>query len=185
MIEAGVRMRRTWILASLSSWIAGCGMLTVGEFPRAIIPAEIAAPANQYLEWVLVAKGVQIYRCDPKKDAPGQYDWAFQAPEAYLRDVPGKSVGRHYAGPTWETDDGSKVIGAVQARVDAPEKGAIPWLRLGAKSTGSAGSKLAKVTTVLRVSTNGGQPPPGCTEPDQGRILRVGYTADYYFYVNR
>ena len=175
-------MRRMWTL--LLPLLAGCGMIAVAAYPRATIPAEIAAPANQRLDLVLVAKGVQIYRCDPKKDAPGRFEWAFQAPEAYLRDVGGKYVGRHGAGPTWEADDGSKVAGTVQARVDGPDKSAIPWLRLAARSTGGPGM-LATATTVLRVSTTGGQPPAGCLEPDQGRILRVAYTADYYFYVNR
>ena len=174
-----------WMGSLLLLLIAGCGMLPVGTFTRASIPPEIAAPPNQKLELILVAKGVQTYRCDLKKDAPGRFEWAFQAPEARLRDVGGKSMGRHYAGPTWEADDGSKIVGTVQARVDAPDKTAIPWLRLAAKSTGSPGI-LATVTTVLRVATSGGQPPPaGCVESDQGRILRVDYTADYNFYVAR
>ena len=175
-------MRWTWTL--VLPLLAGCGMLAVATYPRTIIPANIAAPANQRLELILVANGVQIYRCDAKKDAPGRFEWAFQAPEARLRDVGGKSMGRHYAGPTWEADDGSKLTGTVQASIEAPDKAAIPWLRLAARSTGSPGI-LANVTSVLRVSTSGGRPPAGCVEPDQGRILRVDFRADYYFYVNR
>ena len=117
-----------WIGMLLLLLIAGCGMLPVVTFTRATIPADIAVPPNQKLDLILVAKGVQIYRCDSKKDAPGRFEWSFQAPEALLRDVGGKSVGRHYAGPTWEADDGSKIVGTVQARVDAPDKAAIPWL---------------------------------------------------------
>jgi hypothetical protein len=160
-------------------------MLAVGPFPRTTIPVEIAAAPNQRLEWVLAATGVQIYRCDVRKDAPGQFEWAFQAPEAQLRDIAGKAFGRHYAGPTWEADDGSKVVGTVQARIDAPDKSAIPWLRLAAKSGGAAGL-LANVTSIQRVSTVGGQPPAGgCKEADRGRIIRVEYSADYYMYVPR
>lgn len=174
-----------WMSGLLLTIVAGCGVLAVGPFPRTIIPAEIAAPQNQRLELIVAATGVQIYRCDEKNDAPGRFEWVFQAPEARLRDVVGKSFGRHYAGPTWEADDGSKVIGTVQARIGAPEKSAIPWLRLAAKSTGGAGL-LANVTGIQRVSTVGGEPPAGgCTEPDHGRILRVDYSADYYFYVAR
>ena len=172
---------------SLWLWpvLAGCGMLSVGAFPRTTIPAQIAAPADQRLALVAAAAGVQIYRCDPKKDAPGTSAWVFQAPEAILRDVAGRYIGKHYAGPTWEAEDGSKVVGAVDARRDAPESTAIPWLRLKTKSSGSAGT-LTAVTSVLRLSTAGGQPPPGgCSEPDLGRIVRVEYSADYYFYVNR
>ena len=134
---------------------------------------------------VLVATGAQVYRCDPKKDQPGQFEWAFQSPEAVLRDVSGKYMGRHSAGPTWEADDGSKVVGTVQARVDAPhDRKAIPWLRLTARSTGKAGL-LSKTTTILRVGTKGGLAPAGCGEADHGRILRVEYGADYNFYVPR
>ena len=174
-----------WMSGLLLPVVAGCAVLAVGPFPRTIIPAEIAAPQNQRLELIVTAAGVQIYRCDPKKDAPGRVEWTFQAPEARLRDVAGKSLGRHYAGPTWEGEDGSKIVGTMQARVDAPDKAAIPWLRLSAKSTGGAGL-LANVTGIQRVSTVGGQAPAGgCAEPDQGRILRVDYSADYYFYVPR
>jgi len=174
-----------WMTGLLLPLLAGCSALTVGPFPRTSIPAAIAAPANQRMEYALAATGVQIYRCDARKDAPGQYEWAFQAPEAKLKDIDGKAFGRHYAGPTWEADDGSKVVGTVQARVDAPEKSAIPWLRLSAKAAPAPGL-LASVTTVLRVATAGGQPPAGgCREADLGRVIRVDYTADYYLYVPR
>lgn len=165
--------------------VAGCGMLEVGVYPRTTIPAEIAAPANQRLALVAVANGVQAYRCDPRPDAPGRFEWAYQAPEAWLRDVAGKSLGRHYAGPTWELTDGSKVVGTEQARVAAAGKSDIPWLRLAARSTGGAGL-LANVTGIQQVNTSGGRAPAaGCTQPDQGRILRVEFTADYNFYVPR
>jgi hypothetical protein len=174
-----------WISALFLPIAAGCGVLALGPFPRTIIPAEIAAPQNQRLELLLAAVGVQSYRCDPKSDTPGHFEWVLQAPEARLRHAAGTSFGRLFAGPTWEADDGSKVVGTVQARVDAPDKTAIPWLRLGVKSAGGAGL-LANVTTVQRVSTVGGRPPAGgCTEADRGRILRVEYSADYYFYVPR
>jgi hypothetical protein len=174
-----------WISGLLLPIVTGCSVLAVGPFPRTIIPAEIAAPPNQRLELIVAAVGAQIYRCDAKKDAPGRFEWVFQAPEARLRDVAGKSFGRHYAGPTWEADDGSKIVGTVQTRIDAPAKTAIPWLRLAAKATGGAGL-LANVTSIQRVSTVGGEAPAGgCAEPDQGRILRVDYSADYYFYVPR
>jgi len=165
--------------------VAGCGMLEVGVYPRTTIPAEIAAPANQKLALVAVGNGVQAYRCDPKPGAPGRFEWAYQAPEAWLRDVAGRSVGRHYAGPTWELNDGSKIVGTEQARVAATGRTDLPWLRLSAKSIGGSGA-LANVTAVQQVNTAGGQAPAaGCTQLDQGRILRVEFTADYNFYVPR
>ena len=176
------------LAATLLSIVGACSTLStlsVGPFARTIVPSEIAAPASHKLDLVVAATGVQIYRCDAKKDAPGALEWAFQAPEATLRDVGGRYIGKHYGGPTWEAEDGSKIVGTVDARRDAPEKSAIPWLRLKARSTGGPGT-LANVTGVLRVSTSGGQPPAGgCNDTERGRIVRVGYTADYYFYVNR
>ena len=165
--------------------VGGCGMLEVGVYPRTTIPTGIAAPANQRLALVAVSNGVLAYRCDPKPDSPGRYEWAFQAPEAWLRDVAGKSIGRHYAGPTWELTDGSKIVGTEQARVTATDNSDLPWLRLAARSTGGAGL-LANVISVQQVNTSGGQAPAaGCTQLDQGRILRVEFRADYNFYVPR
>ena len=165
--------------------IAGCSVLAVGPFPHTTIPSEIAAAATERLEMISSARGVQIYRCDPRKDAPGQFEWVFLAPEANLIDDRGTRAGRHYEGPTWEGQDGSKVVGTVQARKEAPDKTSIPWLRLAARSTGGPGV-MSGVTTILRVSTSGGVPPvSGCPSDAQGRINRVDYRADYYFYVPR
>ena len=168
--------------------ISGCGMLpsmSMGAFPRVSIPSEIAASSTQKLELIAAATGVQIYRCDAKAGAPGTYEWVFQAPEAILRDVGGKHVGKHYAGPTWEAEDGSRIVGTVDTRRDAPDKSSIPWLRLKTRSTAGSGT-FSGVNTILRVSTTGGMPRSGgCSEADHGRIVRVDYTADYYFYVNR
>jgi uncharacterized protein DUF3455 len=163
--------------------MSGCGMLSVGTFSRVPVPTELQPEANQKLDMIVAASGVQIYRCDPKKDQPGQYEWVFQAPEAMLRDAGGRYLGKHYAGPTWEATDGSKIVGTVQARRDAPERQSIPWLRLGTRSTGAAGL-FSKTTTVLRVATSGGSAPPsGCNDVEQGKIVRVPYKADYNFYV--
>ena len=57
-------------------------------------------------------------------------------------------------------------------------------------STGGGGAypagMVSGVTTVIRAATTGGvAPAAGCNELDRGRILRVEYTADYYFYAKR
>jgi len=111
--------------------------------------------------------GVQIYRCDAKKDQPGQFEWGvFQSPEAMLRDAGGKYVGRHYSG----TDVGSRrrqqVAGTVQARRDDAKS--IPWLRLSTRSHGPAG-EFSSVTTILRIRTSGGvAPAAGCNDAERG-----------------
>jgi hypothetical protein len=104
------------------------------------------------------------------------------APEADLFDAGGNRIGRHYAGPHWESADGSKVLGTVKERADAPAADAIPWLLLNAKPAGSEGS-FSKVTSIQRVSTVGGvAPEAGCSQTAIGTTARIKYTADYYFF---
>ena len=102
--------------------------------------------------------------------------------EADLFDARGKRVGRHYAGPYWEANDGGKIIGSVKERADAPAVGAIPWLLLDAKRVGAAGV-FGDVTSIQRVNTVGGMAPAaGCSGSTAGTVARVDYTADYYFF---
>lgn len=44
-------------------------------------------------------------------------------PEAGLFDASGRQIGWHYAGPQWEAADGSRAIGALKSRADAPKGG--------------------------------------------------------------
>ena len=139
------------------------------------VPANLQ-PANETLTQVVPAKGVQIYECRDAK-------WVFVAPEADLFDRYGGKIGTHYAGPAWEAADGSKVIGAVKARSDAPQAGAIPWLLLSTKSVAGEGS-FSKVTSIQRVATVGGVAPAGaCSQP--GGRASVRYSADYYFFTSK
>jgi len=136
------------------------------------VPASLQ-PANESLAQVVPARGVQIYECRDAK-------WVFVAPQADLFDRYGRKIGTHYAGPAWEAADGSKVIGAVKARADAPQAGAIPWLLLSTRSVAGEGA-FSKVSSIQRVSTTGGVAPAGaCAE--SGARARVPYSADYYFF---
>ena len=148
--------------------------------PRVDVPDNLKPAAGESLLSVVGAKGVQIYECRAKKDQPNATEWAFVAPEAELFDAAGKLIGKHYAGPHWDAADGSKIVGTVKARADAPQAGAIPWLLLTTKSVGPAGS-FSKVTSIQRVSTVSGVAPAadGCTTATIGKVARIGYTADY------
>lgn len=161
--------RRSRVGALLSALLlAGCARTIA-------VPESLQPSAGESLKRILPAKGVQVYECR-------EGSWAFVAPEADLYDSPGgKVVGRHYAGPTWESmADGSRVTGSVKRRADAPLPGAIPWLLLSAKSAGREGT-FGDVTSIQRVATRGGAAPAGgCAQP--GTQARVEYTADYYFY---
>jgi Protein of unknown function (DUF3455) len=92
--------------------------------------------------------GVQTYDC--RAAADGKVGWIFVAPEAELFDNQGTKVGKHYGGPTWEGNDGSKTVGSVKQRADAANPNDILWLLLAAKSTGAAG-KMAAVTSIQRL----------------------------------
>ena len=145
------------------------------------VPSALKPGANESLAMVVPAKGVQIYECRAKGDSAGGYAWAFVAPEADLFDANAHRIGRHYAGPVWESADGSKIAGTVKEQADAPRANAIPWLLLAAKSVGPLGS-FSGITSVQRVNTVGGTAPQGgCTESTAGTTARIPYTADYYF----
>jgi hypothetical protein len=159
--------------------VTGCA----GTQPASsIIPQQLDPGAKESMTLIVPAKGVQIYECRASKDKAGAYEWAFIAPEAELFDTTGGRIGRHYGGPHWEARDGSKIVGAVKARADAPASGAIPWLLLGTKSVGADGS-FSNVTSIQRVNTVGGVAPKvGCSQDNAGTPARIPYTADYYFF---
>jgi len=135
---------------------------------------KLAAPSGSKLAFHVYAAGVQIYRWNGTT-------WSFVAPSATLSaDAHGNgTVGTHYAGPTWESNSGGKVVGAVIERC-TPNANAIPWLLLGAVSTDGPGV-FHRVTHIQRVNTVGGNAPaaPGSLV---GEEARVPYTTEYFFY---
>jgi hypothetical protein len=168
---------KNWFACFISLFIFGCA----SPVPTVAVPDKLKGAPNETLAMVVPAKGVQIYECRPRRDEVGAFEWAFVAPEADLFDRQGAKIGRHYAGPHWEASDGSKILGTVRERAEAPAAGAIPWLLLSAKSVGPQGA-FSKVTSVQRVNTAGGvAPQAGCHPSSSGASARVAYTADYYF----
>jgi hypothetical protein len=138
----------------------------------------LAVPAGNKLAFHYDAVGVQIYGCDAT--ATG-YGWVFRAPEAKLYAHNGKLAGTHYAGPTWQANDGSTVVGSKIADYSA-DPNAIPWLLLGAVSHAGQG-RMTDVTFIQRLETVGGKAPAtGCDASHVGETTRVDYTATYYFY---
>jgi hypothetical protein len=155
--------------ASASASASACG---------GALPAGLAVPAGNDLAFELPADGVQVYACG---GTGGAFAWTFQAPEAKLLEPGGQLAGSHYAGPTWESSDGSKVVGA---KVDGatPDPAAIPWLLLRAASHAGSG-RMAEVSFVQRVRTSGGNAPAGgCDAAHAGAVARVPYRAVYCFY---
>lgn len=131
-------------------------------------------PSGSKLVAHYYATGVQIYRWSGTA-------WTFVAPEAVLSaDAGGRSkVGTHYAGPTWESVSGSKVVGTVAQRC-TPDATAIPWLSLTATSSEGPGI-FRRVEFIQRLNTVGGLA-PSAPAASVGEEARVPYTAEYFFY---
>ena len=137
----------------------------------------IKPPGGEQLGAHARAFGQQIYICDGSK-------WTLRAPDATLFDEAGHQVGSHFAGPTWQWSDGSRVTGRPIASV-TPDPESIPWLLLTA--TGHTGDGAMKnVVSIQRLQTKGGKAPAnGCGASHKGESARISYTAEYYFYVPR
>src|ERR1700686_1345920 len=112
---------------ALASLLLSASLVTAhAETP---LPDAIAAPGESVV-LAVHAEGAQVYDC--KAGAEGKLAWAFREPIATLM-ADGKTVGRHYAGPNWESADGSAV-----------------------------GGILTPVTTVQRINTQGGKLDGAC-----------------------
>jgi hypothetical protein len=134
----------------------------------------VGVPEGNKVSFHVYASGVQVYRWSGTA-------WVFVEPVANLfasRNYRGQ-VGTHYAGPTWESNSGSKVV-ARRLTGCTPDASAIPWLKLETVSSEGPGI-FDGVTFVQRVSTTGGVAPaaPGSFV---GEESRVPYTAEYFFY---
>ena len=146
----------------------------VNATAQTAIPETIAAPGETAV-LTLHAEGAQVYEC--KAGADGTLAWAFREPIATLLSD-GKTVGRHYAGPSWEYSDGSAVVGQVVSTVPGGVAMDIPWLKLAVTSRRGNGV-LGPVTTVQRINTAGGKLNGACYKA--GSYESVPYSADYVF----
>ena len=135
----------------------------------------IAAAPGEAVMLTLHAEGAQIYEC--KSDSGGKLVWQFREPIAALF-VDGKTIGRHYAGPSWELADGSAVTGKVAGRAPGATAKDIPLLKLVVTSQRGKG-QLTGATTIQRINTKGGMAEGPCE--NSGAFLSVPYSADYTF----
>jgi hypothetical protein len=146
------------------------------------VPANLQVPADNRVAYQVHAAGVQIYRCQESADTAGKFTWTFVAPEADLMNNLNARVGNHYAGPTWESKDGSWVSGKMQEKADSPT-GAIPWLLLRSVSAQGSGV-LGNISFIQRLDTVGGTAPVAdtCTTEHDLQLARIPYSALYVFY---
>jgi opacity protein-like surface antigen len=142
----------------------------------AMLAASVAASEAAAKEPVtLHAVGAQIYRCEPNDK--GELAWKFREPVATLL-YAGKTVGRHYAGPTWEHADGSLLRGKVAETKPGKTPEDIPVLVLTVTEHRGLG-ELERASKVLRINTKGGVASGSCAK--EGAWLSQPYEADYVF----
>jgi len=150
------------------------GSLASASAAETPLPDAIAAPGATVVLTVH-AEGAQVYEC--KAGTDGRLTWAFREPIATLM-ADGKTVGRHYAGPSWEHSDGSAVVGKAIGNAPGATASDIPWLKLDVASRRGSGI-LSDVTTVQRINTKGGKLEGACDSA--GSYRSAPYSADYVF----
>lgn len=144
------------------------------------VPQPLQPPVDEQLVFHVHGKGNQIYTC--KMDG-AQFTWVLKAPDAQLfDDKDGKVFGKHFAGPSWEANDGSRITGKAVANAPSPDPDSIPWLRINIVSREGNGL-LSRITTVQRLNTKGGKAPASpCGAANSDQDVQVPYSADYLFF---
>ena len=138
------------------------------------VPDNLKPPTSAKMILEAHAAGDQVYACDGS-------NWVLSRPDAKLFDETGKQIGTHFAGPTWESSDGSRVIGKAVANA-TPDSNSIAWLLVEAREHEGDGL-MSRVAFVQRLSTSGGKAPAGgCDAEHKGKETRSHYTAIYVFY---
>lgn len=169
-------MRNTLCCTALAAILSTAASAATPDVPEAVRP-----PSGHKMTLHTVGVGEITYECRLKAGAADTHEWAFVAPVATLTDKNKKPVGKYYAGPTWEADDGSKVTGK-QVAVTPAAPGNIPLQLVKAEPTTGNGA-MSGVTYIQRLNTLGGVAPADpCTAAAIGAKKQVSYQADYLFY---
>jgi Protein of unknown function (DUF3455) len=170
---------RSQILGVLSAAVlAAAGAVVSLSLSAQQAPRDIQPLPEERLLFTVHATGDQVYTC---KGDGAQFAWTLKAPDAKLFDKDGKPFGKHFAGPSWEANDGSRVTG--KAVASAPlDADSIPWLLINIIRHDGNGV-LSPATMIWRVNTKGGKAPAsGCDASHASPEVRVAYSADYLFF---
>lgn len=169
-----------FVLTSVAAAVLISACSTMTEMKAPVVPAAIAVPAGNKVALTSVGIGDLTYECRVKTSAAGAFEWAFVGPVAVLYDGKKAPIGKYYAGPTWESNDGSKVTGKQLAV--SPNPGAIPLQLVQANPATGAGA-MTGVTYIQRLNTVGGTAPTdACGADNLAAKKTVKYQADYIFY---
>jgi hypothetical protein len=144
------------------------------------VPAVLTPDPDQTIKASLLGVGVQVYMCTAT--ASGGFAFTFVTPFANLLNDAGRLVGTHFIGPTWQANDGSAVVAAVDQRATV-DPTAIQWLLLDVTSQNGIDGRFDDVTSIQRLATVGGlAPTTGCDAAHVGSIAEAPYSAQYVFY---
>jgi hypothetical protein len=149
------------------------------------VPDIIKVKDESVLVAVYGAVGTQTYTCTATGVGEATtYAWsATSVPAATLRNAACDIVGTHYAGPHWESSDGSIIKGTPVNNTASASPASIKQLVLSAVPDGGVVGVLSPVTAIQRLDTVGGvAPADGCALATVSTTVAVPYTANYYFY---
>ncbi|HEY5799275.1 MAG TPA: DUF3455 domain-containing protein [Burkholderiaceae bacterium] len=157
-------------------------LLVLFAAPAFAADASIAVPAGHTVAMTALGAGDLTYECRAKANMADAYEWAFVGPTAVLYDKNRSAVGKYYAGPTWEANDGSKVTGKQLAVSPSTTPGSIPLQLVQANPAMGSGA-MTGITYIQRMNTRGGVAPADlCGAANAGAKKTVPYEADYVFY---
>ena len=161
------------VLVVVGAAVTSATAQSVGQTPE-LPPICAALEQNRAPLFHVYAIGVQIYRWDGT-------NWNLVGPDAklYAEDNYNGEVGKHYVGPTWESNSGSKIV-AKKVADCTPDTSAVAWLLLE-KVTATGPGIFGSAAYVQRVNTTGGVK-PAIAGSTVGEEKRIPYTAEYYFY---
>ncbi|CAB3749407.1 DUF3455 domain-containing protein [Paraburkholderia humisilvae] len=166
------------LVSVLSLLTAACAAAGSVSAQSAVPTAASLTPVNAQPFASTTATGVQIYSCE--YDSSHHLSWLFRNPQATLYDSLGRPVFHHDAGPSWQADDGSRIVGHPVAQMASASTGSIPQLLLETTSAEKPG-QLSSVRYVQRLNTVGGNAPATmCTAEHQ--IAYSPYFANYVFW---
>jgi pimeloyl-ACP methyl ester carboxylesterase len=140
-----------------------------------------ASPATQSTALAFTGRGTQIYSCQNTGSA---YTWVLKGPDAQLFNAAGQVVGRHFFGPQWQANDGSRISGQLLVASTSPDGGQenMPWLVLRAHIEQADGI-FGHVRIITRTDTHGGAAPSAPCGPQQnGQTMSKVYSATYTFF---
>jgi len=153
----------------LAGIVAAAAVLSLTQVAQAgppppVVPSKIRVGDGNKVFLVGHAVGVQIYSCNATSNG---LVWGFVAPRAILYNDHGKLIITHFAGPTWQAKDGSRVVGRLVDFITV-DPTAISWLCCPLRRP----LALTAIGWWPRPTSNG-SPPPAAWRPRPRNATRT------------